>query len=118
MLKLFGFTFTICKINSFMVSALRVKPREIGLDAFMKHEGCRDLSLDKASMLLLVYRCGLKNSTLVERSRHRVMEGVCCKQCFFFFTSFLKNLFIYFYSVTIVCIFSPSLHPTPARTPL
>ena len=24
------------------------------------------------------------------------------------------NLFIYFYSVTIVCIFSPSLHPTPA----
>ena len=27
---------------------------------------------------------------------------------------FLKNLFIYFYSVKIVCIFSPSLHPTPA----
>ena len=27
---------------------------------------------------------------------------------------FLKNLFIYFYSVIIVYIFSPSLHPTPA----
>ena len=65
-----------------MVSALRVKPREIGLDTFTKHEECRDLSVDKASMLLLVYQCGPKNSTLVERSRHRVMEGVCCRQCF------------------------------------
>ena len=46
-----------------MVSALRVKPREMGLDVFTKHEGCRDLSVDKASMLLLVYRCGPKNST-------------------------------------------------------
>ena len=27
---------------------------------------------------------------------------------------FFCNLFLYFYSVTIVCIFSPSLHPTPA----
>ena len=27
---------------------------------------------------------------------------------------FFFNYFIYFYSVTIVCIFSPSLHPTPA----
>ena len=25
------------------------------------------------------------------------------------------NVFIYFYSITIVCIFSPSLHPTPAK---
>ena len=32
-----------------------------------------------------------------------------------FFNIYLfLNLFIYFYSVTIVCIFSPSLHPTPA----
>ena len=29
--------------------------------------------------------------------------------------SFFKKLFIHFYSVTIVCIFSPSLHPTPAN---
>ena len=60
-----------------MVSALRVKPREIGLDTFTKHEECRDLSVDKASMLLLVCWCGPKNPTLVVRSRHRVMEGVC-----------------------------------------
>ena len=31
---------------------------------------------------------------------------------FFYYYYFFK--FIYFYSVTIVCIFSPSLHPTPA----
>ena len=33
---------------------------------------------------------------------------------FFFFFSFSFFKLIYFYSVTIVCIFSPSLHPTPA----
>ena len=32
---------------------------------------------------------------------------------FFYF----EILFIYFYSVTIVCLFSPSLHPTPAEPP-
>ena len=29
---------------------------------------------------------------------------------------FLLFIYFYFYSVTIVCIFSPSLHPTPASS--
>ena len=36
------------------------------------------------------------------------------KGMFYFIIFFFFNLFIYFYSVTIVCIFSPFLHPTPA----
>ena len=41
---------------------------------------------------------------------------------FFFFMVYnlffyFEILFIYFYSVTIVCLFSPSLHPTPAEPP-
>ena len=32
----------------------------------------------------------------------------------YFFSIFIFIFFIYFYSVTIVCIFSPSLHPTTA----
>ena len=35
---------------------------------------------------------------------------------FFFFISCLSLSFFYCYSITVVCIFSPSFHPTPAKT--
>ena len=38
----------------------------------------------------------------------------CGKQKLF---SFFLILFFYCYSITIVCLFSPSLHPTPAEPP-
>ena len=36
---------------------------------------------------------------------------------FFSFVKYLKKKFFYCYSIMVVCLFSPSLHPTPAKPP-
>ena len=55
-------------------------------------------------MCLFIYFKRLYSVPMYEYSMAYLAKFVC----------FLKNLFIYFYSVTIVCIFSPPLHPIPA----
>ena len=80
------------KIIPFTFSSKRIKYLGINLT-----KGIKDLCSENCKTL--------KRTQINEKIHHaHVLEGLIW---------FLKNF--YCYSITVVCIFSPSLHPTPAK---